>query len=96
MSKEIKDTPVLYGQDAINFLKVIKENENIGVSPEEYRRAMKIFKSVKTENDIENSIKNIKELLNNILNLYKDINHNLENIIIHYDRRINNHANKTS
>ncbi|HTH93356.1 MAG TPA: hypothetical protein VL576_02680 [Candidatus Paceibacterota bacterium] len=41
MTRKIKETPILTGKDAANFLKNMKEAENKKVSPEEIARVKK-------------------------------------------------------
>ncbi len=40
----IKDTPVLFGADAIKFLKAIQENTNKAISQEELKRIQTNYK----------------------------------------------------
>jgi hypothetical protein len=43
MAREIKETPVLKGQEADRFAKAIKENESKRVSSESYNRAVRTY-----------------------------------------------------
>lgn len=53
MATPIKDTPVLTGKDARRFEAWMKENETKRVSPEEYERAMAVYRRVKVFNSME-------------------------------------------
>ncbi len=43
MAREIKETPVLRGDDAARFEKAIQSNENKKVTPSEYIKAIKSY-----------------------------------------------------
>jgi len=53
MATKVKDTPILRGEDAARFTRIIKENETKRVSQEEYNRAMEAFKKVRVFNSIK-------------------------------------------
>ncbi len=46
MAREIKETPVLTGKDAVRFEKAIKTNSTKKVSAESYNRAVATYSSV--------------------------------------------------
>lgn len=47
MARQIKETPVLKGDDARRFEDAMKRSETMKVSREQYDRAMHTFRSVK-------------------------------------------------
>jgi len=47
MARQIKETPVLEGTDAQNFLQEIKDNENKRVPSHDYNRAIENYKKIK-------------------------------------------------
>ena len=46
MAREIKDTPVLTGENARNFEKMLEENKHKKVPEEDYNRAMEAYKII--------------------------------------------------
>ena len=46
MSKEIKETPILYGKDAERFVEKMKYNETHPAPKEEYEKIMTNFRKV--------------------------------------------------
>lgn len=51
MARQIKETPVLSGEDAARFEEQIKENEQRRVPESEYQRALDTYHSVVRRND---------------------------------------------
>lgn len=47
MALPIKDTPILTGEDAERFERIMAENEKKKVPREEYERAMEAYRKVK-------------------------------------------------
>ena len=45
MAKEIRETPILKGKDAVRFEKIIKENESRKVSAEEYQKGKAAYEA---------------------------------------------------
>jgi len=65
MASDIKETPLLNGEDAKRFIKKIKQNETQKTSPEEYERVMKNYHKIKPPTDTERLNwleKNLKEI----------------------------------
>ena len=54
MSMPIKDTPVLYGNDAKRFTEKVRENESRMASDEEVERALEIYYKVMRKNALFN------------------------------------------
>lgn len=46
MAKEIRETPILRGKDAVRFEKAIKANENRKVSHDEFQRGKKAYETI--------------------------------------------------
>ncbi len=53
MAREIKETPVLTGEDAKRFEQAIKENETKRVSRSEYIRAMDTYSQVMANSSLK-------------------------------------------
>jgi len=46
MAREIKDTPVLTGENARHFERILEQNKNKKVPKDEYNRAMEAYKII--------------------------------------------------
>jgi|WetSurMetagenome_2_1015567.scaffolds.fasta_scaffold538318_4 hypothetical protein len=46
MATPIKDTPILYGEDAVKFVEAVNNGLNNPVSSEEYERASKLYEKI--------------------------------------------------
>ena len=44
--RPVKDTPVLTGKEAARFTEIIKLNETRKVPPEDFRRAMDVYRRI--------------------------------------------------
>ena len=52
MATPIKDTPILTGKDSKRFLKTVKANESKKVDQKDYKRAMKVYKTMMKDADL--------------------------------------------
>jgi len=50
MARPVKDTPILYGKDALKFNIAIKENENKKISFQEHQKLKESFAKFKIVN----------------------------------------------
>jgi len=52
MARKVKETPILKGKDAERFERTVKKNESKTVPPEDFKRAMEVYKRIKSASDL--------------------------------------------